>query len=396
MNVGIAKEIGTNERRVSVTPDSARQIKGAGYDVLVEAGAGAGAFIPDKAYEEAGATIVQSPSELWSGSQIVLKIQPPLQHRVLGRHEADLVAEGSILICMLRPLSHLDAVRTLARRNITSFSMDMMPRTTRAQRMDALSSMSTIAGYKAVVMAADSLPKIYPMLVTAAGTIAPSRAIVIGAGVAGLQAIASARRLGAVVEAYDVRPAVKEEVESLGATFIGPELEAKDVQDEQGYAKALSADAQRKGLELLHSRIPQADVVITTARVPGMPAPRLIPADIVKQMRPGSVIVDLAADMGGNCELTEAGQTVVKHDVTIHGPVRLAATVPVHASQMYSKNITSFLLHLTKDGKLNLDWSDDITSGTCVTRDGQIVHAKTRERAEGTPAQPAAAGTARS
>jgi NAD(P) transhydrogenase subunit alpha len=269
--------------------------------------------------------------------------------------------------------------------------MDMMPRTTRAQRMDALSSMSTIAGYKAVLIAGDTLPRIFPMLVTAAGTIAPSRVLVVGAGVAGLQAIATARRLGAVVEAYDVRPAVKEEVESLGATFVGPKLDPGEAQDEQGYAKPLSAEAQRKGVELLGERIPHADVVITTARIPGMPAPRLITADQVAAMKPGSVVVDLAADMGGNCELTEPGETVVRHDVTIHGPVRLASTVPVHATQMYSKNITTFLLHLTKDGKLQPDWSDDIASATCVTRDGQIVHPATRARAEGLT--PAASGS---
>ncbi len=395
MKVGIAKEIGPNERRVAATPDSVRQIRAAGYEVLLEAGAGGGAFLADRAYEEAGASVISSSRDFWSQSEIVLKIQPPLPNRTLNLHEAELIREGGTLICMLRPLSHLEAVRTLARRRVISFSMDMMPRTTRAQRMDALSSMSTIAGYKAVLIAADTLPRLFPMFVTAAGTVAPSRVLVAGAGVAGLQAIATARRLGAVVEAYDVRPAVKEEVESLGATFVGPQLEAKEVQDEQGYAKQLSAEAQRKGLEMLHSRIPHADVVITTARVPGLPAPRLIPAEAVARMKPGSVIVDLAADMGGNCELTEPGETVVRENVTIHGPVRLASTVPIHASQMYSRNITTFLLHITKEGSLHLDWSDDITNGTCVTRDGQIVHGPTRERAEGA-AVPTAAGPARS
>jgi proton-translocating NAD(P)+ transhydrogenase subunit alpha len=390
VKVGIAKEIGPNERRVAVTPDSARQIKAAGYEVLVEAGAGAGAYLEDRAYEEAGATIVPGTADFWSRSEIVLKIQPPILNPSLNRHEGDLLAEGATLICMLRPLSNIDTVRLLARRRVTSFSMDMMPRTTRAQRMDALSSMSTIAGYKAVLVAADTLPKLFPMLVTAAGTIAPSRVLVVGAGVAGLQAIATARRLGAVVEAYDVRPAVKEEVESLGAAFVGPQLKESETQDEQGYAKPLSAEAQRQGMDLLQERVAQADVIITTARVPGLPAPRLIPAASVARMRPGSVVVDLAADMGGNCELTEPGQTVVRHNVTIHGPMRLASTVPVHATQMYSRNIMTFLLHLTKEGKLHLDWSDDITSETCVTRDGQIVHAATRLRAEG--AATAAAG----
>jgi len=379
---GIAKEIGSNERRVAVTPESAKQIKAAGWDVILETGAGKGSFFEDRAYEEAGASIVSSAAELWSRSDVVLKIQPPLPNRALNAHEAELIREGAALICMLRPLSNIDAVKILARRRITSFSMDMIPRTTRAQRMDALSSMSTIAGYKAVLIASDTLPKILPMLVTAAGTIAPSRVLIVGAGVAGLQAIATARRLGAVVEAYDVRPAVKEEVESLGAKFVGPQLSEREAQDEQGYAKAISPEAQRQGMEMLQQRVAQADVVITTARVPGLKAPRLIPADSVARMKPGSVIVDLAADMGGNCELTQPGETVIRHDVTIHGPVRLASTVPVHASQMYSRNVTAFLLHLTRQGSLHLDWTDDITSGTCVTRDGEIVNAATRQRVE--------------
>jgi len=390
VKIGVAKEIGPNERRVAVTPDSVRQIQAAGHEVLVETGAGAHAYLEDRAYEDAGAVIVPGPRELWPRSDAVLKIQPPLLDTALGSHEADLLNEGATLICMLRPLSHVDVVRMLATRRVVSFSMDMMPRSTRAQRMDALSSMSTVAGYKAVLMAADTLPRFFPMLVTAAGTLPPSRVLIVGAGVAGLQAIATARRLGAVVEAYDVRPAVREEVESLGATFVGPKLEESEAQDAQGYAKPLSAEAQKEGMRILHERATHADVLITTARVPGLPAPRLIPADVVARMKPGSVIVDLAADMGGNCELTQPGGTVVRHDVTIHGPVRLASTVPIHATQMYSRNITAFLLHLTKEGKLHFDWSDEITSATCVTRDGEIVHAATRQRAEGAAA--AAAG----
>ena len=390
MKIGVAKEIGPNERRVAVTPDSVKQIKAAGYEVSVESGAGAGAYHEDRAYQEAGASIVTGPADLWSGSDAVLKIQPPLLNAPLGKHEADLLREGATLICMLRPLSNIDTVKTLAKRRVTSFSMDMMPRSTRAQRMDALSSMSTVAGYKAVLLAAETLPRIFPMLVTAAGTIAPSRLLIVGAGVAGLQAIATARRLGAVVEAYDVRPAVKEEVESLGATFVGPQLSAAEAQDAQGYARPLTPEQQKKGMEMLHERAALADVIITTARVPGLPAPRLIPTSVVQRMKPGSVIVDLAADMGGNCELTQPGQTVVRHDVTIHGPVRLAATVPVHASQMYSKNITAFLLHITKDGAIHFDPQDEIVTGTCVTRDGAILHAATRSRAEG--AATAAAG----
>ena len=392
MRVGIPKEVGRGDGRVAVIPESVKQIKAAGHEVLIEAGAGAGAGHPDAVYQEAGASIVPDAADLWSRSEIVLKIQPPMQNEALDRHEVDLLTEGAALVCMLRPLSFLDTVRMLAARKILSFSMDMMPRTTRAQRMDALSSMSTIAGYKAVLLAAAASPRLFPMLVTAAGTVAPSRLIVVGVGVAGLQAIATARRLGAVVEAYDIRPAAKEEAESLGATFIGPALEAKDTQDEQGYARALSPEKQREGLEKLRARLRMADAVITTARVPGKPAPKLIPAEVVGEMKPGAVLVDLAADMGGNCELTKAGEEVHRHGVTILGPVRLASTVPFHASQMYSKNVTAFFLHITKDGKLNLDWSDDITSGTCVTRDGQIVNDATRARIEET--SPAAAGPA--
>jgi proton-translocating NAD(P)+ transhydrogenase subunit alpha len=382
MKIGVPRESGPGERRVAVVPDGIRQLKAAGAEILVEAGAGAGAFHPDKAYADAGATLVSDPAHLWSDADAILKIQPPLPHPTLGRHEADLLRDGSILVCMLRPLSNLDVVRTLVKRRISSFSMDAIPRTTRAQRMDALSSMATAAGYKAVLLAAAAAPRFFPMLVTAAGTIAPSRVLVIGAGVAGLQAIATARRLGAVVEGYDIRPAVKEEVESLGATFVGPKLSAEEAQDSSGYAKELSAEARSRAQDLLLARIPASDVIITTARVPGLPAPKLIPAEAVAKMKPGSVIVDLAADMGGNCALTEPGHEVVRHDVTILGPIRLAGTIPIHASQMYSRNITSFVLLMLKDGKLTLDFNDDIIRDTCVTHDGKILNSATRERIE--------------
>lgn len=380
MNVGIPRETGAGERRVAVVPDSVRQLKKAGVSVLVESGAGAGATHPDRSYEEAGATIVPGAAALWSDSDAILKIQPPGPGGPDGRPEVEALREGSVLVCLLRPFSNLDLVRTLAARRITSFSMDLVPRTTRAQRMDALSSMATAAGYKAVLVAAASSPKFFPMFVTAAGTIAPSRVLVIGAGVAGLQAIATARRLGAVVEGYDIRPAVKEEVESLGATFVGPTLSPEEAQDAQGYAKPLSAEARVKAQDLLRARIPQADVIITTARVPGLPAPKLITAEDVRKMRPGSVIVDLAADMGGNCELTKQGAEIVVDGVTIHGPVRLAATLPVHASQMYSRNITAFFLLLVHEGALRLNFDDDIVRDTCVTHEGAVRHAPTAER----------------
>jgi len=396
MKIGVPRESGPGERRVAVVPDGIRQLKAAGAEVLVQAGAGAGAFHADKAYADAGATVVSDPALLWSDADAVLKIQPPLPHPTLDRHEADLLREGAVLVCMLRPLSNLDVVSTLARRRVSSFSMDLIPRTTRAQRMDALSSMATAAGYKAVLLAASAAPRFFPMFVTAAGTMAPSRVLVIGAGVAGLQAIATARRLGAVVEGYDIRPAVKEEVESLGATFVGPKLTVEEAQDRSGYAKELSAEARAWAQELLLARIPASDVVITTARVPGLPAPKLIPADAVAKMKPGSVIVDLDADMGGNCELTEPGQEVVRHEVTILGPIRLAGTIPIHASQMYSRNITSFFLLMLKDGKLVLDFKDDIIHDTCVTHDGKIVHTPTRERIEQPAGTAGAASGARS
>lgn len=389
MKIGIPKEIGARERRVAVVPDQVKQLKAAKTELLVEAGAGAGLFLPDRAFEEAGAAIARDAGALYAEADVVLKIQPPLENAALRKHEADLVRSGGVLVCMLRPFSNLDTVRTLAERRVTSFSMDLVPRTTRAQRMDALSSMGTAAGYKAVLLAAEHSPRFFPMLVTAAGTIPPSRLLVIGAGVAGLQAIATARRLGAVVEAYDIRPAVKEEVESLGATFVGPTLSAEETQDAQGYAKALSPEKQKEGMEKLRARLKVADAVITTARVPGLPAPKLIPAEAVAEMKPGSVIVDLAADMGGNCALTEAGAEVVRHDVTILGPVRLAGTLPVHSSMMYSRNITALVLLMVKDGALNLDFNDDILAGSCITHDGKIMHAGTRERLESTAAAPA-------
>lgn len=389
MKIGIPKEIGPRERRVAVVPDQVKQLKAAKADVLVEAGAGAGLYLPDKAFEDAGAAVAKDAGALYGEAEVILKIQPPLQNAALGKHEAQLVREGGVLVCLLRPFSNLDVVRTLVERRVSSFSMDMVPRTTRAQRMDALSSMSTASGYKAVLLAAAHSPRFFPMLVTAAGTIPPSRLLVIGAGVAGLQAIATARRLGAVVEAYDIRPAVKEEVESLGATFVGPTLTAEEAQDEQGYAKALSAEKQKEGMEKLRARLKVADAVITTARVPGLPAPKLIPAEAVQEMKPGSVIVDLAADMGGNCALTEPGGEKVQNEVTILGPVRLASSLPVHASMMYSRNITALVLLMVKEGALNLDFNDDILAGSCITHEGKVLHAGTRERLERASAAPA-------
>lgn len=392
MKVAIPKETGHGERRVAVTPDSVKQLKAAGLEILVEAGAGSNAYHSDSSYEAAGAVLVSDAADLYNVADVVLKLMPPIAGGPGGKHEAECPREGAVYVSFLKPAAELDVVKTFAARKISCFSMDLIPRSTRAQRMDALSSMATADGYKAALLAALTAPRFFPMLVTAAGTIAPAHVLVIGAGVAGLQAIASARRLGAVVEGYDIRPAVKEEVESLGARFVGPQLSKEETQDEQGYAKALSEEARAKAQELLRARIPHADVIISTARVPGLKAPRLISEDDVKGMKAGSVIVDLAADQGGNCALTEMGRDVVKHGVTIHGPVQLAATVPVHASQMFSRNITAFFLLMVKNGALNLDFNDEIIRDTCVTHDGKVMHGPTRERLEG--GQPAASGAA--
>jgi NAD(P) transhydrogenase subunit alpha len=363
---------------------------------VVQAGAGAEAFHADQAYTDAGATVVPDAAALYQKADAVLKIQPPMEKGPGGKHEAEALREGATLVCLLNPLGNLDLVKTLVARKVTSFSLDAVPRSTRAQRMDVLSSMATVAGYKAAIIAAEIAPKFFPMFVTAAGTIAPSRVLVVGAGVAGLQAIATARRLGAVVEGFDIRPAVKEEVESLGATFIGPKLTAEEAQDEQGYAKPLSPEKQKEAQDLLKTRVAQADVIITTARVPGRKAPRLIDEADLKKMKPGSVILDLAADSGGNCEGSEAGKTVVKHGVTIVGPEKLDAMAPVHASQMYSRNLLNFLQLMLKEGALTFNFEDDIVRDTCITHEGSVRHAATRERLSGGAPAPATTGGAAS
>ncbi len=374
LTIGVPREVAPNERRVAIIPDAVTKLVGSGVTVLVEAGAGEGSFISDGAYADAGASIVPDARSLYGQAHLVLKVQRP------DDRELRLLQPGSTLIAFLAPLTNPDLVQALATGGVTGFSMDAIPRTTRAQSMDALSSMSTVAGYKAVVMAADYLAKFFPLLMTAAGTIPPAKALVIGAGVAGLQAIATARRLGAVVEAYDTRPVVKEQVESLGATFVEVDAGDADTQDAGGYAKEASADLLRRQQEKLAERSERADFIITTALIPGKPAPRLITAETVSRMRPGSVIVDLAGEMGGNCELTVPGEIVVRHGVTIMGPLNLPSTIPVHASQMYSKNIQNLLALMVKDGKLTLNFDDDIVKGTCITHAGEIVHEPTRAR----------------
>ncbi len=374
MIVGVPKETASGEKRVSLVPDSISKLKG--LSIVVENGAGEGLGFSNAMYESLGATIAQDSKSVYSQSDIILKVQAPTAV------ETDLFKRGSTLISFVYPVINLDLVQKLARLEVNVFAMDLMPRISRAQSMDALSSQATVAGYKAVLMAADSLPKLFPMLMTAAGTIPPARVFVIGAGVAGLQAIAVARRLGAVVEAYDVRPVVKEQVASLGAKFVEIPVESKDAQDAGGYAKAQSADFNMKQQQFLAERAKASDVVVTTALIPGQRAPILISEDAVKGMRFGSVVVDLAAEQGGNCALTEPGKTVVKNGVTIHGPLNLPSTMASQASQLYSRNITTFLLALMKDGVLNIDLKDDLIRGPLVTLKGEVIHQGTKAALE--------------
>lgn len=369
MKVVVAKEIKNNERRVSLVPTNVSKLVNASIEVFVEKGAGEGAFFSDADYEKVGATIVSDAESLWKKGDIILKVGT-LEKRV-QMHEVDMISEGSVVIGFLNPFGNPQLLKQLAERRITAFSMEMIPRTTRAQSMDAISSQASVSGYKASLLAANKLGQLFPMMTTAAGTMIPAKVLVIGAGVAGLQAIATARRLGAVVEGFDIRPSSKEEVESLGATFIEIKFEEK-TQDAEGYAKEVSEDAKRREREILLQHLKQSDVVITTALVPGKKAPLLITDDMVKDMKKGSIIVDIAAEQGGNCALTQAGKEVIHNGVTIIGADNLPSTIPVHASQMYSKNIFSLLQHITKDGKLNLDFDDDIINKSCVTHDGAI------------------------
>jgi NAD(P) transhydrogenase subunit alpha len=374
MLVAVPKEIYPGERRVALIPQTVPALVKAGLEVTIEAGAGEGANYPDKAYEDQGARVERDRQSLLAQTDIVLMVRGPGSYPDFPAADLDALKEGSILISFTEPLAQPEIMKELAERKLTVFSMELMPRTTRAQSMDALSSMATIAGYKAVLAAADASPKLFPMFMTAAGTITPSRVFVLGAGVAGLQAIATARRLGAVVEAFDIRPAVREEVESLGAKFVQLELETQEAQDSGGYAKAQSEDFYRRQQELMGERIKNSDVVITTAAVPGKKSPVLIPEEIVASMRPGSVIVDIAAEKGGNCAVTKPGEKIVHKGVIVVGPLNIPAEVPVHASQMYAKNISTFLLYMVKEGKVELDLEDEITKGALVAHGGKVVH----------------------
>jgi NAD(P) transhydrogenase subunit alpha len=378
MKVAIPKEIQTGEQRVAVTPDSVKRIAKKGSEVLVEAGAGESALFQDQDYLDAGAKIESSVENLFRNADIVLKVQKPLFNEVIGKHEIEMMREGTALIAFLYPLVNHDLIRQLAKSKITAFSMDAIPRIALAQSMDALSSMSTVAGYKAVLTAANALPKFFPMFMTAAGTIAPAKVLVLGAGVAGLQACATAKRLGAMVEVFDQRPAVKEQVESLGVRFVEVSTE-EESETAGGYAKELSEEYKKQQAELIHKHIVKSDVVITTALIPGKKAPILITGKMVEDMKQGSIIVDLAVDFGGNCELTEPGKELVKHGVLISGLTNLPASMPFHASQMYSKNIEKFLFHLTDENGLKMDLDDEITKGSLITYKGEIVHKMTLE-----------------
>ena len=380
MEIGVPREIVAGERRVALIPDGAKRLISAGHHVLVETGAGREAGFLDSAYAESGAQIVDDAQTLYSETEFALKVQAPAADPARDVDEIALLRPDSLLVALLQPLTNRERMRALASRGITSFSMDMIPRITRAQGMDALSSMSTVAGYRAALIGASLLGKFFPLLMTAAGTVTPARVLVLGAGVAGLQAIATARRLGAVVQAFDTRPVVREQVESLGATFLTLPLEEEHPEDAGGYARQMSQEAYSRESELLRDPVRDADVVITTAMVPGARAPVLVTEEMVAVMRPGSVIVDLAAPSGGNCALTVPGQQVTAYGVIIDGPLNLPATMPIHASQLYSRNLLAFVTHvfthgLTRDPEdrqwiVNLD--DEIVRSTCVTLGGEL------------------------
>jgi proton-translocating NAD(P)+ transhydrogenase subunit alpha len=359
MRVGIARETAPGERRVALVPETAGKLTAAGFDVVVERGAGDAASFPDSAYDEAGVSI----GDAWS-ADLLAKVRKPDEQETARLHG------GQLLIGFLDPLSDPAGIERLAARGVVAFAMESIPRITRAQSMDALSSQATVGGYKAALLAAEQLPRFFPMLMTAAGTVPPAKVLVIGAGVAGLQAIATARRLGAVVTGFDVRPVVREQIESLGAGWL--DLGVTGAEAEGGYARELTAEEMQAQQRALEERIADFDAVITTAAVPGRAAPKIIPAAAVRAMRPGSVIVDLAAETGGNCELTEPGEIVAREGVTLVGLTNLASTMPYHASTLYSRNVQALLVHLAPEGEPALDWDDEITAGTCVTRPKEV------------------------
>ncbi len=390
MLIGVPKESFPGERRVAIVPASIPQLNKAGCEVVIEEGAGISAGYTDAAYVEKGAKLLPTRAEIFATADVVIQVLCYGANDKTGRDDLPLMRSGQVLVGFLRALGSPQTVAEIAAKNVTAFSVELMPRITRSQNMDALSAMATVCGYKAVLLAADALPRFFPMLTTAAGTITPARVLTLGAGVAGLQAIATARRLGAVASAYDVRPAVKEQIQSLGGRYVELPLETGQSQDHRGYAKQQDETFLQRQRELLTRVVAESDVVICTASVPGKRAPLLVTADMVKRMAPGSVIVDLASERGGNCELTQLNERISAHGVTIFGYFNLASTVPYHASQMYSRNLTAFLLHLVKDGQINIDVQDEITRETLVTRNGAVVHRLL------TPEQPQAAAPAAS
>jgi NAD(P) transhydrogenase subunit alpha len=384
LKVLIAKERAKWESRVAATPETVKRLVREGLEVVVESGAGEGAYLPDERFQSAGARIATDLTTEWTSADVLFKVAPLGPNETLGKDEAAALKPGALVISFLQPYRNLPMVRTLAAGKVTSLAMELVPRITRAQSMDALSSQANIAGYKAVLLAAGRLGKYFPMLMTAAGTIPSAKVVIMGAGVAGLQAVATAKRLGAVVWVSDVRPVVKEQVESLGAKFI--DLPAQESGEGQGgYAKEMSKDFLARQQSIVKEHIASADVVITTALIPGKPAPRLVTADMVQAMRPGSVIVDLAAEQGGNCEFTQANQEVVKHRVAILGPTNLPSTLPLDASTLYARNVVELALLVLKGGKLNLDTSDEIIKGALLTFDGRITHGPTAEAAKAAP-----------
>ena len=379
MIVGVPKESYPGERRVALVPVAVPNLTKAGLEVVVEAGAGEQAGYPDTAYVEKGAKILPDRAAVFGSADIVVQVLSYGSNDVTGQADLPLFRKGQALIGFLRPFGSAEVIQQIAQAGVTAYSVELMPRTTRAQSMDALSSMATVCGYKAVLLAAETSPRIFPMMTTAAGTITPARVFVIGAGVAGLQAISTARRLGAVASAYDMRPAAKEQVQSLGGRFVELPIEAQNAQDARGYGVAQDESFYARQRELLTKVVAESDIAITAAVIPGKRSPVLITADMVQGMAPGSVIVDLAAERGGNCELTKTGETIRAHDVTIIGAINLASSVPYHASQMYARNLTTYLTYMVKDGKLQMNLQDEIVRETVVTNGGEVVNARVRE-----------------
>ncbi len=378
MIIAVPKEILAGENRVATVPDVVPKLIKAGFEVHIEKNAGINAGFTDEKYKAAGAKIIDSLQDLYSSADIVLKVQRPMEHPDEKKHELDLMKEGTILVTFLYPLNYPDIAKKCAEKGINVISMDMIPRTTLAQKMDALSSQANIAGYKSVVMCADTLGKIFPLMMTAAGTISPAKVVIMGAGVAGLQALGTAKRLGAVVEVSDIRPAVKEEVQSLGGRFIEVEAD-ENMQDAGGYAKEASEEFLRKQKELIFKHITEADIVITTALVPGKKAPVLVTEEMVKNMRPGSVILDMAVEFGGNCEVSEKGKTVKKYNVNIIGEPNLPSLVPTHSSEMYAKNLLSLITHIGKEGKVELNLEDEIIKGSLIAHNKEVINPRVKE-----------------